>query len=115
MLSGSFGISYLLKERENCNTRFYADALYGSGLRTDKTTASGGTIPNGGTVAASYSLNLGAEQTFKIGRKQFLKARLDVVNITDNVYELRDGGGIGVNAAQFGMRRAFFGSLSYTF
>jgi outer membrane receptor protein involved in Fe transport len=114
LLSGSFGISYLLKEREDCATRFYADALYGSGLRTDKDTPSG-TIPNGGTVAASYSLNLGAEQTFKVGRKQYLKARLDVVNITDNVYELRDGGGIGVNAAQFGMRRAFFGSISYVF
>ena len=43
------------------------------------------------------------------------RRRLDVVNITDNVYQLRDGGGIGVNAAQFGMRRALFGSLSYVF
>jgi hypothetical protein len=60
-------------------------------------------------------VNLGAEETFKVGRKQFLKARVDIVNITDNVYELRDGGGIGVNAAQFGMRRAIFGSLSYVF
>jgi outer membrane receptor protein involved in Fe transport len=115
LLTGSFGMSYLLKETESANTRFYVDALYGSGLRTDLTTASGGTIPNGGTVAASYSVNLGAEETFKVGRKQFLKARVDIVNITDNVYELRDGGGIGVNAAQFGMRRAIFGSLSYVF
>jgi outer membrane receptor protein involved in Fe transport len=114
-ITGSFGLSYLLKETQDLNTRFYVDALYGSGLRTDRTTPGGVTIPNGGSVAASYSINLGAEQTFKVGRKQFLKARLDVVNITDNVYELRDGGGIGVNAAQFGMRRAFFGSLSYVF
>ena len=109
-ITGSFGLSYLLTETTNNNTRFYVDALYGSGLRTD---APG--IPNGATVPASYSVNMGVEQTFKIGKKQFLKARLDVVNISDNIYELRDGSGIGVNAAQFGMRRAFFGSLSYVF
>ena len=44
-----------------------------------------------------------------------MKARLDVVNVTDNSYELRDGSGVGVNAAQYGMRRGFFGSLSYVF
>lgn len=109
-ITGSFGVSYLLKENERNDTRFYVDALYGSGLRTD---APG--VPNGATVAASYSVNMGAEHSFRLGAKQFLKARLDVVNISDNIYELRDGGGIGVNAAQFGMRRAFFGSLSYVF
>ena len=58
-------------------------------------------------------INLGAEQSFKLARKQSLKVRLDVVNVTDNVYELRNGSGVGVNAAQYGMRRGFFGSLSY--
>jgi outer membrane receptor protein involved in Fe transport len=75
----------------------------------------GNTIPNGGSVPAYYSVNLGAEQTYKVGRKQFLKARFDVVNVTDNIYVLRDGSGVGVNAAQYGMRRGFFGSLSYVF
>lgn len=115
MVSGSFGAAYLLKEKEGCSTRFYADALYGSGLRTDSLSLTGQTIPNGGTVPAYYSVNLGAEQTFKVGKKEYLKARLDVVNVTDNTYELRDGAGIGVNAAQFGMRRGFFGSLSFIF
>jgi len=114
-VTGSFGLSYLLKENQNNNTRFYVDALYGSGLRTDATTSSGGTIPNGATVPASYSVNLGMEHSFRLSRKQFLKARLDVVNVSDNIYELRDGSGIGVNAAEFGMRRAFFGSLTYVF
>jgi hypothetical protein len=58
---------------------------------------------------------MGAEQTFKVGAKQTLKARLDIVNVTDNVYELRNGTGVGVNAAQFGMRRGIFGSLGYAF
>jgi len=55
------------------------------------------------------------EQSFKFGAQQIIKARLDVVNLTDKSYELRDGSGVGVNAAQFGMRRGFFGSLSYGF
>ena len=50
-----------------------------------------------------------------ITHKMVVKARLDVVNITDNVYELRNGSGVGVNAAQYGMRRGFFGTLSYNF
>ena len=55
------------------------------------------------------------EQTYKIGRRQFVKLRLDVVNVTDNIYELRSGSGVGVGAPQFGMRRGIFGTLSYQF
>jgi outer membrane receptor for Fe3+-dicitrate len=114
-VSGSFGASYRFNECAALSTRVYADALYGSGLRTDATAADGSNIPNGGTVPAYYSVNLGAEQSCKIGRRQFLKARLDVVNVTDSTYELRSGSGVGVNAPQYGMRRGFFGSLSYVF
>ena len=45
-------------------------------------------------------LNIGAEQAFKIYKNEILKARLDIVNLTDNSYELRSGSGVGVNAAQ---------------
>jgi outer membrane receptor for ferrienterochelin and colicin len=112
--TGSFGASYLWKESHG-STRVYADALYGTGLRTDSTAPDGSTIPNGGTVPAYYTINVGAEQSFKVGAKQTLKARLDVVNLTDKVYELRDGTGVGVNAAQFGERRGFFGTVSLDF
>jgi hypothetical protein len=44
-----------------------------------------------------------------------LKARLDIVNLTDNSYELRDGSGVGVNAAQYRERIGFFGSISFVF
>ena len=44
-----------------------------------------------------------------------LKARLDIVNVTDNIYELRNGSGVGVNAAQYGMRMGIFGTLTYAF
>jgi outer membrane receptor protein involved in Fe transport len=43
------------------------------------------------------------------------KVRLDVLNVTDNSYELRNGSGVGVNAAQYGMRRGIFGSAAYSF
>ncbi len=113
-ITGSFGTSYVWKESWG-STRALFDALYGSGLRTDLGLADGSVIPNGGSVGPYYSLNVGVEQTFKLRGNHSLRARLDLVNLTDNVYELRDGGGIGVNAASFGMRRGFFGSLSYAF
>jgi outer membrane receptor protein involved in Fe transport len=113
-VSGSFGASYTWKHSWG-STRLTLDALYGSGLRTDATDASGQNIPNGGTVPAYYSVNVGAEEAFKLHGKQMLKARIDVVNITDNSYVLRDGGGVGVNAASYGERLGFFGSLSYVF
>ena len=113
-VSGSFGASYLW-DRSDGSTRVFVDALYGSGLRTDATAADGTTIPNGGSVPAYYTVNLGVEEGFKFHGKEHLRARLDVVNITDNIYQLRDGSGVGVNAAQYGMRLAFFGTVSYVF
>jgi hypothetical protein len=50
-----------------------------------------------------------------LSKNHTLKARLDIVNLTDNSYELRSGTGVGVNAAQYGARIGFFGSLSYSF
>jgi outer membrane receptor protein involved in Fe transport len=117
-VSGSFGASYLFNESQRCNTRVYVDALYGSGLRQNgggTIDAAGELIPNGDTVPSYYSVNCGAEQTFKISNRQALKARIDIVNITDNSYELRSGSGVGVNAAQFGAPRGIFGSLTYVF
>jgi outer membrane receptor protein involved in Fe transport len=120
-LTGTFGVSYLLKESDHNSALFYVDAIYGSGLRQDGDGTIGGSmdptdpIPNGASVPEYYSINVGAEQDFKLDHKRMLKARLDVVNLTDNSYELRSGTGVGVNAAQYGERLGFFGSLSYVF
>jgi hypothetical protein len=117
-VTGSFGAAYTWNESERQSTRIYADAIYGSGLRTDgggAEDAAGDPIPNGASVPQYYSVNLGVEQSFKLAQKRFLKARLDVVNVTDNIYQLRSGSGVGVNAAQYGERLGFFGSLSYVF
>ncbi len=113
-VTGSFGVSYHWDWTDQ-RTRIFADSLYGSGLRRDQLLTDGSVVPNGGTVPVSYTINLGIEQAFRVGSKQWLKARLDLVNLTDNIYEIRDGSGVGVNAAQYGMRRGVFGSLSYTF
>ena len=116
--SGSFGTSYTLRESDKNSSLFYVDAIYGSGLRQDgggTIDAAGDPIPNGATVAPYYSINLGVEQDFKIPHDRMLKARIDVVNVTDHVYQLRSGSGVGVNAPQYGMRRGFFGSLTLVF
>jgi len=115
-VTGSFGVAYTWTH--SCgSTRIYADALYGSGLRQDLTDSAGNTlVPNGASVPQYYSINLGVEQSFELTHNRMLKARLDVVNITDNIYQLRSGPAVtGVNAAQYGERLGFFGSLSYVF
>jgi outer membrane receptor protein involved in Fe transport len=117
-VTGSFGAAYGWKEGARNGTRVYVDALYGSGLRQDGPGLIPGStdlVPNGSSVGAYYALNLGVEQSLKLTPRQVLKARLDVVNVTDNVYPLRTGSGVGVNAAQYGERRGLFGSLSYAF
>jgi outer membrane receptor protein involved in Fe transport len=113
-LTGSGGVSYHWDQAWG-GTRLYADVLYGSGLRTDATAPDGSTIPNGGSVPAYHTFNLGVEQSFKAGRHREWKLRLDVVNLADESYALRDGSGVGVNAAQYGMRRAVFGSVGYAY
>ena len=114
-LSGSFGASYQWGGQHDNGTLVYVDATYGSGLRTDGTAPDGSTIPNGGTVPSYYSVSAGVERNFKVGKNESWKVRLDVVNLTDKSYELRDGSGVGVNAAQYGMRRGIFGSVGYKF
>jgi hypothetical protein len=113
-LTASYGASYDWKEAGG-DTRVYVDALYGTGLRADLTEADGSVIPNGGTVPAYYTVSIGGEQTFKARLHRVWRVRLDVLNVTDNSYELRNGSGVGVNAAQFGMRRGIFGSVSYSY
>lgn len=118
-LTSSSGMSYLWKECGRRRTRIFADMLTGSGLRQDgggfEPNDLAAPIPNGASVPSYYSVNLGAEQTFDLQARTLLKVRLDIVNLTDQVYELRSGTGVGVNAAQFGMRRGLFGSVGLEF
>jgi hypothetical protein len=113
-LTASYGASYVWKEAVG-DSRVYVDALYGTGLRADQAEPDGSVIPNGSTVPSYYTISVGGEQSFKAGLHRVWKVRIDVLNLTDNSYELRNGSGVGVNAAQYGMRRGFFGSVSLSY
>jgi outer membrane receptor protein involved in Fe transport len=61
-------------------------------------------------------VNLGIEQTLPMpGAGVALKLRLEVANLFDRIYPLRDGTGIGIAASQFGPRRSLFGGLALLF
>jgi outer membrane receptor protein involved in Fe transport len=117
-VTGSFGAGYTWKESDRFSTRLDTDALYGTGLRQNgPATIPGSTdlVPNGSSVPAYFSVSVGAAQDIKLTHDKSLEARFDVVNLTDNIYQLRSGSGVGVNAAQYGERLGFFGSLAFTF
>ncbi len=103
--TASAGASYKFDE----GTRVGIDALYGSGLRT------AGAVPNGNALADYVQVNLALSQKLKLPYLGALEARLDVINLFDKVYEIRDGSGIGVGAAQFGPRRGVFVGMTKSF
>lgn len=106
-LSASGGTSYLLGA-----TRFSADLLVGSGLRATRTSADGSSIPNGDHLPYYTQINLGMSHLFSFDHAGTLTVRLDVINALDKVYEIRDGTGVGVGAAQYGARRGVFVGVS---
>jgi outer membrane receptor protein involved in Fe transport len=103
-LSMSAGASYNWD-----GTRFSADMLYGSGLRKDDAITG---VPNGAHVPGYTQVNLGASHDFDLGHAGDLTARIDVINLFDTKYEIRDGTGVGVGAPQWGPRRGLFFGLS---
>ena len=100
--TASGGASYLWQD-----TRFSADFLVGSGLRS-----SPGVVPNGDHLPEYTQVNLGASHVFHIDHAGTLTARFDVINAFDKDYEIRNGTGVGVGAPQFGPRRGFFVGVS---
>jgi outer membrane cobalamin receptor len=112
--TASGGVSYLWRD-----TRFSADFLVGSGLRASlplpagETTAYGGTfIPNGDHLPTYTQVNTGLTHIFQIPGAGTLTARVDVINLFDKEYQIRNGTGVGVGAPQFGPRRGLFFGLS---
>ena len=102
LFSLSAGGSYDFGE----GTRVSTDLLFGTGLRRD------GATPNGDHVPGYVTVNLGITQDFSLMDWKGLTARFDIINLFDEVYEIRDGTGVGVGAPQFGARRGFFFGLS---
>ena len=88
-------------------TKVYADMLYGSGLYSG--------FCNETELPPYATVNVGATHIFKLSPGNEYKVRLDVTNVADVKYEIRDGNGIGVFAPQYLPRRAVYVGLSKDF
>ena len=103
LITASGGASY-----DFHGTKVSLDGIFGSGLRNG--------FANTGTVAPYATANFGVTRDFTIAPNgKPLTVRFTVVNLTDAVYEIRDGSGIGVFAPQYGQRRGFFAGVSQRF
>ncbi len=103
--TGSGGVSYIFLK----DNRLYTDFLYGNGLRAG--------FANLEKLPAYWTQNVGVEHVFPVhskGIKQ-VKLRFDCLNVFDEVYEIRNGTGIGIAAPAYGQRRAFYGGLAVDF
>lgn len=59
--------------------------------------------------------NLSVDRKFDLPTLGKVDVRVAAINVTDRVYELRDGSGIGVDAPPFGTRRGFYVGLQKDF
>ena len=63
-------------------------------------------------LPAYTQINAGCSHDYHLDAAGTLTARLDIINVFDRVYEIRDGTGVGVGAPQYGARRGYFVGLS---
>jgi outer membrane receptor protein involved in Fe transport len=104
--SGSAGGAYTFNQDSEHPTRISADLLVQSGLR-----ASTATVPNGMELPAYATVNMSVVQRINPAAE----VRLDVLNLADTPYEIRNGTGVGVGAPQFGIRRTILAGATYKF
>ena len=104
--AGSAGAAYTLNRTSDHPTRFSADAIMQSGLRADTPT-----IPNGTATPTYGVVNLSVVQKLRTGTE----LRLDVLNVGDVIYEIRNGTGVGVGAPQYGLRRTILAGVTQHF
>ena len=101
----SAGVAYTSPTK----TKVSANLLYGSGLRSE------GSTPNGGSLPDYQQVNLSVVQKVDTGIFNGLELRLDVINLFDQQYQIRNGTGVGVGASQFGPRRTILAGLTQRF
>jgi outer membrane receptor protein involved in Fe transport len=106
-MTGSAGVSYRIY-----GTTMTADLIYGSGLRTGDLEDDG--VPPNSLHTTPYAVvNAGIAHDFRWSSDaKPLTVRFDVVNLFDQIYELRTGSGIGEFAPQYGARRGYYVGLS---
>jgi len=109
--SASGGVSYLLTPVGEANPlTASADLLVGSGLR-----ASTPTVPNGAALPDYWVINASLVQKLNLGLGTGTELRLDVLNLLNYVYEIRNGTGVGVGAPQYGLRRTILAGVKQSF
>jgi outer membrane receptor for ferrienterochelin and colicins len=107
--TASAGASYKFDDGVLRGTTAGADVLYGSGLRTS------GAVPNGNALPDYIQVNLAFSHKTVLPVVGRVEGRLDVINVFDKIYEIRDGTGVGVGAPQYGPRRGFYVGLTKEF
>jgi len=104
-MTGSAGASYRWHD-----TLLTANLIYGSGLRAGDLPDF---VPNSLHTTSYAVVNTGIAQDIRWSPNyKPATVRFDVVNLFDQIYELRDGSGIGVFAPQFGARRGYYVGIS---
>jgi outer membrane receptor protein involved in Fe transport len=98
----SAGVSYTFYK-----TKYSADAIYGSGLRTGDN--------NLNTMPSYLQTNLSVSKDFTAYGIGKFNTRVAVINLLDKNYQLHDGSGIGVAASQYGPRRTLYLTVSKSF
>ncbi len=108
--TGSGGLAYTFNKDTKFQTRVSMDFIAQSGLR-----ASTPAVPNGASLPEYAAVNASLVQKIDLGIGAGTELRLDVLNIGDAAYEIRNGTGVGVGAPQFGIRRTILAGLTQRF
>jgi len=108
--TSSAGAAYAAFQGGGEPLKLSADFSLGSGLR-----ASTPEVPNGAELPGHYVMNLAAVQAVKTPWMKGMELRLDVLNLLDRRYVIRNGTGVGVGAPQYGLRRTFLAGLTQRF
>jgi outer membrane receptor protein involved in Fe transport len=83
---------------------FSMDGVYGSGLRAG--------FANTDELGENFQIDLAAEKGWQVPNVGEVKTRVVLINVTDNINELRDGSGIGIFQPGFGPRRTVYGGIT---
>ncbi len=108
--TASAGAAYTFNQGEKFATRVSVDLLAQSGLR-----ASTPTVPNGASLPEYGVVNASVVQKLDLNFGAGTEVRLDVLNLNDAQYEIRNGTGVGVGAPQFGIRRTILAGITQRF
>ena len=90
---------------------FSADLIAATGQRATNP----GDVPNGNSLPSYQQVNLSVVQPIETGWYKGMELRFDLLNVFDQVYQIRNGSGVGVGNPQFGLRRTFLAGLTQRF